>query len=178
MIKKLSYLLLVIGIALGPAYWIYAKFFTGEQALLLSLSRTGDGPWRSGEFSMRADMAPAGLILHAQGSFSPGMADGRPPKDRYTATLHRNGAAARPLAFTLNAGKTANGNASFKEHLVLLQVVQEGRYRLEVSALGEPAIRPDQMRLEIRQHLHEPDSRIVTAGMLVFIVGILGLVAI
>ena len=32
------------------------------------------------------------------------------------------------------------------------------------------------MQLEARQHLHEPDNRIVTAGLVAMVLGILGFV--
>lgn len=175
--KTLSLLLLIAGLVAGPAYWVYAKFYTGSQAAQLTLEKTGASAvatWRSPEFSLSPDMAPVGLILHAGGSFAPNMDESRPPKDRYSATLFRDGVAAKPLAFTLGVKHITDSNPAFKEHLLFFQVVQAGRYHVDVTPAAEPDIRLDGMRLEIRQHLHEPDSDIVTAGMVVMILGILG----
>ena len=38
MMKTVSLLLLAAGMLLGPAYWIYAKFFSGSPAALVSLT--------------------------------------------------------------------------------------------------------------------------------------------
>lgn len=175
--KKLSLLLLIAGLIAGPAYWVYAKFYTGSQAALLTLEK-GDpsaaATWRSPEFILTRDMAPVGLILEAGGSFSPNMDESRPPKDRYTATLFRDGEAAKPLAFTLGVKHVTDSNPAFKEHLLFFKVVRAGHYHLEVTPAAEPDIKLDRMRLDVRQHLHEPDSNIVTIGMVVMILGILG----
>lgn len=175
--KKISLLLLIVGLIVGPAYWIYAKFYTGSQAALLTLEKADATPtaiWRSPEFSLTPDMAPAGLILNAGGSFSPNMDESRPPKDRYAAILFKDGEAAKPLNFTLGVKSISDSNPAFKEHLLFFQVVQAGRYHMEVTPAAEPAIRLDRMQLEIRQHLHEPDSKVVTLGMVVMVLGILG----
>jgi hypothetical protein len=176
--KNISLLLLAVGLLLGPAYWIYAKFYSGSQAALVPLSKldAAAGTWRSAEFKMSADMAPVGLILKSQGSFSPNMDESRPPKDLYAALLSRNGEAAKPLGFELNAGSTSNSNPTFNSHLVLFQVVKEGTYQLEIRPAAAPAIALDKVELEIRQKLVEPSPNIVLAGVLLLVFGILGLV--
>lgn len=181
--KKISLLLLIAGLLAGPGYWIYAKFYTGSQATLVSLTRTEGKErapvWRSPAFSLSRDMAPLGLILVARGRLPAGQQAGAPPKDHYTATLFKDGAAAQPLAFTLAIrGNSAPTDPVFREHLLLFQVVQDGRYQLEMAPVAPPAIPLDQVRLELRQHVLEPDSRVVTGGLLVLMLGILGLVLI
>ena len=175
--KTVSLLLLIAGLVAGPAYWVYAKFYTGSQAALLTLNKADAAAlasWRSPEFSLTPDMAPVGLILNAGGSFAPNMDESRPPKDRYAATLFKDGEAAKPLAFTLGVKHVSDSNPAFKEHLLFFQVVQAGRYHVEITPAAEPDIKLDRMQLEIRQHLHEPDSNVVTIGMVVMILGILG----
>lgn len=181
--KKLSLLLLLAGLLAGPGYWTYAKFYTGSQATLVNLTRTESQgsvqTWRSPAFTLSRDMAPLGLILVAHGRLPAGQHAGGPPKDHYTATLSKDGSAARPLAFTLAIkGNSAPTNPVFREHLLLFQVVQDGRYQLEVAPAAPPAIPLEQVQLELRQHVLEPDSRVVTGGLLVLMLGILGLVLI
>jgi hypothetical protein len=178
MLKKISLLLLVVGLALGPGYWVYGKFYTGSRAALIDLKRVDASPasaWRSAEFGLSPDMAPLGLILDAGGQLAPNPDASRPPKDRYAAVLFKDGQAAKPLGFTLGVKSTADSNPAFKEHLVYFQVVQPGRYHVEVTPAAAPDIRLDRMQLEVRQHLHEPDSKLVTIGMVVMILGIMGL---
>lgn len=181
MIKMTSFALIVLGLLLAPAYWIYAKFYTGSPSALLSLTSsvshdTGQIVWQSGDFALEEDMAPVGLILLAQGHFSPNMDESKPPKDLYTATLSRDGEAAKPLNFSLGVSHVSDSNPAFREHLLLLQQVRPDNYRMVVTAMNPPAIEIEKMQLQVRQHLHEPDPRVVTGGIVLFILGILGLV--
>lgn len=181
MIKMTSFALIALGLLLAPAYWIYAKFYTGSQTALLSLTSSaspeaGHTTWQSGEFVLGDGMAPVGLILLAQGHFSPNMDEHKPPKDLYTATLSRGGDVAKPLTFTLGVSNVSDSNPAFREHLLLMNQVQPGNYRIEVTPVNPPAIQIDQMQLQVRQNLHEPDPRVVTGGIVLLILGILGLV--
>jgi hypothetical protein len=179
--KTISLLLLIIGLILAPAYWIYSKFYTGKQTAMLNLGKL-EGPaekWRSPTFELLPDMAPVGLILHVNASFKPTSLDeGQPPQDRYLVTLIKEGQSAKPLPIVLKAGKNADANPVFKEHLLFLQVVQGGHYQIEVTPASEPRMKIGQMRLEVRQNLQEPNSRVVTGGILLLVLGLLGLIAI
>ncbi len=176
--KTISLLLLAAGMLLGPAYWIYAKFYSGSQAALVPLIQldAAAGTWRSAEFSMTGTMAPVGLILKSQGSFTPNKDESRPPKDLYAALLGRDGETAKPLGFELNAGSIGNSNPVFNTHLVLFETVKEGRYHLEITPSGPPNIPLQRVELEVRQHLVEPNPNIVMAGVLLLVLGVLGLV--
>lgn len=178
MMKTVSLLLLATGMLLGPAYWIYAKFYSGSQAALVPLAKldAAAGTWRSAEFRLTAQMVPVGLILKSQGSFAPNMDENRPPKDLYAALLSRDGERAKPLGFELNAGSIGNSNPTFNSHLVLLQTVKEGSYQLEIEPSGPPNIPLRKVELEVRQHLVEPNPNIVMAGVLLLVLGVLGLV--
>ena len=153
MMKNVSLLLLAVGLLLGPAYWVYAKFFSGSLAALVPLAKQDEaaGIWRSGPFTLSADMAPVGLILKSQGSFSPNMDENRPPKDLYAALLSRDNETAKPLGFELSAGSTGNSNPTFITHLVLLQSVTAGHYQLEIRPADSPSIPLQKVELEIRQ---------------------------
>lgn len=179
--KILSIVVLVCGLVVGPAYWIYSKFYTGSEAALVSLKPVAVKPglakeWQSDPFTLAEGMAPAGLILIAQGHFSPNMDENRPPKDGYSATLSRDGEAATPLEFSLGVKHVSDSNPAFREHLLLMQKVQPGQYTLSVRQAAEPAIEIDRMQLQIRQHLQEPDPDIVMAGITMLMLGLLGLV--
>ena len=182
MMKVLSIALLVLGLLVGPGYWIYGKFYTGSEAALLTLTAApgtkGAPPrWQSGEFSLREAMAPVGLVLVAHGHVAADDADpGIPPKDLYTATLYRGDEAAKPLGFSLGLKRVTEGEQTFREHLLLMQKVRDGRYRMVVSGVSPPRIHIDAVQLQVRRNLHEPDPHVVTAGIVLFVLGILGLV--
>jgi len=181
--KLFSLLLLVIGLILAPAYWIHAKFYTGKQTAMLTLASVAGadkaaGSWRSAPFQLQAEMAPVGLILHVDASFSPNMDEHKPPMDRYNVTISRQGEVAKPLLITLKAANVANGNPMFKEHLLFMQNVQPGSYQVEVAPASDLTMKVEKMRLEVRQNLSEPNSHIVTGGIVLLVLGLLGLIAI
>lgn len=178
--KTLSPLLLVAGLILAPAYWIYAKFYTGKQTVMLTLDKAAGTAekWRSAAFELHPEMAPVGLILHVDASIAPRMAEHAPPQDRYNVTLFKAGVAAKPLLITLKAGNSANGNQAFKEHLLFMQAVHGGSYQVEVTPASEPGMKIVKMRLEVRQNLQEPDSQVVTGGIVLLVLGLLGLIVI
>lgn len=179
--KKLSLLALIVGLALAPAYWIYSRFYTGSEVVLINLTpqpgqATLARTWQSTPFKLDEGMAPVGLILHAQGHFSPNMDENRPPRDSYSATLSHNGTAAKPLAFSLGVKHVSDSNPAFKEHLLLMQKTQPGDYTVTIAQAAEPAIVIDQMQLQVRQNLQEPDPNIVMAGIVLIVLAIFGLI--
>jgi hypothetical protein len=181
--KTISLLLLIAGLILAPAYWIYAKFYTGKQTAMLTLSKVEGADkastiWRSAPFKLQDEMVPVGLILHVDASFSPNMDEFKPPLDRYNVMLSNQGDKAKPLLITLKASSTSDSNPIFKEHLLFMQAVQSGDYQIEVAPASDLTMKVDQMRLEIRQNLSEPDSNIVTGGIVLLVLGLLGLIAI
>ena len=179
--KMTSLILVLAGLLLGPAYWIYAKFYTGTQLLSVPLTAktdaaTGLQVWQSASFDMKDAAAPVGLILIAQGQFSPNMDENKPPKNTYGAILHRDGEASAPLNFILGVKHVSDSNPAFREHLLLMHKVTPGNYDLTVEARSPAEIQIYKMELQVRQNLHEPDPRVVTGGIVLFILGILVLV--
>lgn len=179
--KLLALALIVCGLVLAPVYWIHARFYTGSDAALLTLEADAARPaqartWRSAPFTLAPEMAPVGLILVAQGHFSPNMDESRPPRDAYSATLSHDGVAGQPITFSLGVKSVSDSNPAFREHLLLMNKVQAGEYAITVSQAAEPAIAIDRMQLQVRQHLKEPDPNVVMAGIGLVVLGILVLV--
>lgn len=175
--KTLALLLLVAGLLAGPGYWIYARFFTGSRVAMLDLTHEAAADWRSPVFDLSADMAAVGLILHVQTHSAP-VEEGRVRQNRCLATLHRDNEAAKPLAFTLRSTHAVEPDPSFREHLLFMQEVRPGRYWLEIEPSAPADMTLGKLRLEVRRNLAEPDSRVVTTGLVLFVIGLVGLVAI
>ncbi len=178
--KSLFLLCLAIGLIMAPGYWIYARFYAGKQTAMLTLEPVageGSAAWRSAAFELRTEMAPVGLNLHVDASFSPNMDEHKPPMDRYRVMITKPEEAARPLLITLQASNSANGNPMFKEHLLFMPVVRAGSYRVEVAADAEPTMKVEKMRLEVRQNQSEPNSHVVAGGIVLLVLGLLGLIA-
>lgn len=176
--KTISLLLVAAGLLLGPAYWIYAKFYTGAEVARIDLKSSGESlpVWTSPDFKLKAEMAPAGLILRTQASFAPNRSEGSPPEDAYLAILSRAGVAADPLGITLKASSSGNTHPVFNNPLILMEQVQAGDYQLTVKAANPVRMPVSQMTLLVREHITEPEPNVVMAGIILFILGILGLV--
>lgn len=173
--KSAALACLILGLVAGPVYWVYAKFFTGSRLVMLDLKAEG-GVYRSPEFQLEPGMAPVGLILHLSTNL-PGMPDdGSTPANSYQVTLSRDGETAKPLGVSFKAHSRSEPNPSFREHLLYFKEVQGGRYRVEMTPKGEPEMPVGSLRLEVRQHILEPDSKVVTAGMVLLTLGIITLV--
>jgi hypothetical protein len=165
---------ILVGLVIGPAYWVYGKFYSGRGVQTLSLAASGDGKFISGEFRVTPDMAPAGVILTANGSFAANMPDDQPPQVGYAATLYKNGAQFNIARFPLKAGSTGNTNPSFKERLFYLEAPQDGLFRMELQAMTPQTIKLDSVQIQVKANIKEPDGRLVSAGMILMIVAVLG----
>ncbi|HEX8978636.1 MAG TPA: hypothetical protein VF811_02905 [Parasulfuritortus sp.] len=175
MMKTLYILLLILGLPIGPGYWVYAKLYSGKLAMTLPLAPGEGGALVSPPFKLEPGMAPVGLVFHTQGSFVPRQDEDKPPKDEYTATLTGPGGAPQSVPFPLAAQAVANSNPVFNVPLLWMDKATAGEYRLEVRPTGQPVIRLEHPRLDVRANVQEPDGRIVSVGLLMMIAGFLGL---
>jgi hypothetical protein len=175
MTKTIYLLLVIIGLPLGPGYWIYAKLFSGKPAMTLPMTAAGEGSQATAPFRLDAGMQPAGLVFHTQGYFVPRMDENKPPKDDYKATLYKNGSVMQTIPFSLSAGSVANSNPVFNERLVWLGTVDPAEYRLDIKPVNDPVIQLNHAELQVRANVQEPDGRIVSAGLLMLIIGLMAL---
>lgn len=173
MLKTFSLLLILAGLVLGPAYWVYVVHFTGRVAQTVELHSGDAGTWTSASFRLEPAMAPVGLILRAAGSFAPNMPVDQPPRDRYRAVLHQDGTAGTPIRLELGVKAIADSNPRFQERLLLLQHPKAGKYRLELIPEAAPVIRLSNVELDVRAGVQQTDNRIVAAGIAAIALGAL-----
>jgi hypothetical protein len=171
--KIMLYLAILAGLIIGPGYWVYGKFYSGHTVREMTLTVVGEGKFTSAGFRITPDMAPAGVILSANGVFAPNMPDDQPPQVGYEARLMKNGTPFNAAKFALKAGSTGNTTPSFKEHLFFLEAPQDGEFMMELEAKTPQTMKLDNVRIAVKANLHEPDGRIVSAGMLVAVVALL-----
>lgn len=172
--KPLLVLLILIGSGLGPGYWLYAKLYSGRIAQRLDLEVAEDGRLLSPPFRLDPSLQPVGLVLHAMGSFTPNRDPDKPPKDGYGATLYKDGVVFLTGTLTLPASSVAASNPIFRERLFWLEAAPAGEYHLEIVPVRPAEIKLDQVRLEARAAMREPDGRLVSAGLLALLAGVLG----
>ena len=166
MLKSFAWLLILAGLLLGPVYWVYITYFTGNVAATLPLQTGEGGKLVSASFRLGPDMNPIGLILKTQGSFAPNMDDNKPPRDLYQAVLFHDGVPGQPIKFQLGVKAVADSNPVFQERLLLLQVQGGGEYRLEITPLAEPEITLQHPELVVRQQVQMADTRLVAGGII------------
>lgn len=171
--KIAIYLALLVGLAIGPAYWIYGKFYSGQSAQRITLVRNDVGIYSSAAFRITPAMAPAGVIMTASASFAPNMPDDQPPQVGYEARLSKDGVPFNVAKFALKASSTGNTNPTFKERLFYLEAPQDGMFTFELEAKTPQTMQLDSVTLEINANIREPDGRIVSAGMVLAIVAVL-----
>jgi hypothetical protein len=167
-------LVILVGLVVGPAYWVYGKFYSGRVNQTITLNAAGDGKFVSTEFRVTPDMAPAGIVMTATGGFAPNTPDDQPPQVGYAATLYKNGVPFNVAKFPLKASSTSESNPVFKERLFYLEAPQEGTFRMDIEAKTPQTIRLDSVKIELMANIQEPDGRIVSAGMVLMIVAMLG----
>ncbi|MBK6744893.1 MAG: hypothetical protein IPG66_18850 [Hydrogenophilales bacterium] len=168
-------LAILVGLVIGPIYWIYGKFYSGRTAQTLTLKESREGKFVSGEFRVTPDMAPTGVVLTATGSFAPNMPEDQPPKVGYAATLFKDGTQFNIAKFPLKASSTSETNPVFKERLFYLEAPQDGLFRMELEAMTPQTIKLDSVQIEVKANVQEADGRVVSVGMVLMIVAVLGL---
>ncbi len=168
-----SWLLILAGLALGPGHLLHAVYLTSREAATVRLSPGADGSWASEGFRLLPAMGPVGLILKAEGRFSPNLPGDQPPRDRYRAVLHQGDRAGSPIPLELEVHPTADTTPHFRERLVLLARPQAGVYRLELLPETPPGIALDRVELEVRSQVQQVDNRLVAAGILALGLGAL-----
>jgi hypothetical protein len=174
MIKRIFLFLLLAGLLLGPGYWLYVKLHSGKVAMTMNLAAANDGRLTSQPFKLDSDMQPVGLILHAEGSFTPRKDEDKPPKDEYTATVFKDGKILQTVEFPLGTKSVANTKPVFNERLLWLGRVESGTYSIEIRPAGEPLIHLDKPSLGIMANVEEPEGRVVNVGLLLFVIGLFG----
>ena len=169
-IKYIYLILMLVGALLGPTYWFYEKLYSGEVALTMALTTTGDGSYTTQPFKLDASMQPAGLIFLGQGHIPPTQEGSPPPTDIYLATLYKDGVKSQSIPFPLTAG---DADPVFKERLLWLKKLQGADYRLEIRPARPASITLERPRIEIRAGVQEPNNLIATAGFMLLIFGFL-----
>jgi hypothetical protein len=173
-LKILAWLCVVGGTALGPVYWVYLNFYSGEVVARLPLASSAAG-LRSPVFRLHPGQAPVGLILRAQGSFTvdPAQLPMQPPRNRYRAVLTQDERTGEPVGFVLGVKKLSDNTPSFREPLFLLNAPAAGEYRLDVATAAPPEITLTEPVLEVRANLGEADNGLAAAGILAIGFGLL-----
>ena len=171
-------LLLVLGLLLGPAYYAYCIYLSGETAQSVPMTERGDR-W----------VLPDGSILRYHNSLGykpvtlelspemnlvslrllvefPEQATEKPTPIQYQATLQQPDHAA--LERTLRvAGKPGTGRADFGT----VEILYAGQYVFLLEEIGSPANTPG-LTLEVREKIDSPNRYVIWIGMTLLLVAL------
>jgi hypothetical protein len=166
-------LLIVLGLAIGPGYYAYAKWFSGrlERSYILderaerwvlpdgSIQRTRSGlAFKPLALSLHPDMNKVQLRFAFHAAAGAGTAAGT---NEYAVSLAfmRYPVAERMLRVELRPGETA------RVALQPLEVTAPGEHAFMLQEVGQPAVAVDKVELEVWRNVETPRSVVFALGM-------------
>ena len=168
MISRGQWLVLLIGLVVGPGYLLYARLLTGEHLLTEPLVTARDDPaaeiaWpRAMDVDLRPAMNPLAIRVRARHDATEG-----PRTDvLYVGTLSRGERTLWRSRFAFRPG------AEQTVRVATVEVPETGVYRLEIQRLRgrRPALR--EMSASLRRNVHVADERVYGGGLIAFFASI------
>ena len=169
--RPFGFALLVIGLLLGPAYFVYAKFFSGVAVGSYAL-RAGPGGFDPVSVALAPEASPVRVVLRLSVQYGPSKDGPSVPRNRYQAVATRDGAPVAEHSFELVANSVESSFQEFTWDFATLQVTKPGDYRLTLRETAPPEMQVISAYLNVRRTVLEPDLRGVWAGA-----GLIGLAA-
>ncbi|MGA7179681.1 MAG: hypothetical protein WBX11_08870 [Thiobacillaceae bacterium] len=174
--KSAGIVLLIIGVILGPGYYIYTRFYTGREIteLPLEFSAGPDGrPVAIARFDLLPVMGPVTVILNLTISYGPTLTPPNTPRNRYRARITLNGTTILSQPFTLKATQVEATPAQvFKHSLPVMSIKTPGEYRLELAQDGEAEMEIKQASVQVRAGVHYLNTTLLAVGIVLLSAGV------
>jgi hypothetical protein len=173
-------LLLVLGLVLGPAYYGYCVYLSGETAQSIPMTERDkrwvlpDGSilrfhnslgYKPVPLDLKPEMNLVALRLVLEFPDGDGDARNAPPV-QYQATLQQPGNAALERTIRIDAG-SGRRTGDFGT----VEIGFAGQYLFLLEEVGAPAATP-RLALEVRQNIETPNRYVVWLGMTLLIVAL------
>lgn len=170
--KRTGVLILLLGLLLGPGYYVYARFFSGE--LVASQVLEIDGKhFAPIALSLDPNMGAIGLVLRFSVSHGPTPVPPDTPRSDYRVRVFEGERVILEQTFSLQSSEVeSTPGRQFQRALPVLYVNHPGVYHLELAAQGEPGMRVHSADLQVRAHVREPDLRLLVAGGVMVAIGL------
>jgi hypothetical protein len=172
--RPVTLAIFILGLLLGPGYFLYTKYLTGTAAGTYPLTRTARG-FEPLVLRLPPEMSPVRLILRLSAQHGPSFG-GATPRNRYRAAVSRGGATAAETPIELASNTVESSFQEFGHVLATLDVGQASEYRLQIEETAEPGMQVTGASVEVRRNVGEPDMRVVWAGVAMLAVAVAGLV--
>jgi hypothetical protein len=161
-VRPAALVLLALGLALGPGYFLYAKYLTGAGVGTYPLDGAPGGGFAPVAMTLEPGMSPVRLVLRLSAEHGTGYPPA--PRNGYRAVVTGSTGTVATSTFEL---VSSTFESSFQElgHVVAtFEVPAAGEYRVGIEAAGEPQMRVTAAAVEVRRNVREPDLRVVWTG--------------
>lgn len=167
----MSVVLLMLGLLLGPGYYVYARYFSGQvvatQAMPLSATRI-----EVVNVAVSPDMNPIGLVLRFSAAHGPTPIPPNAPRNHYRARVMDGERVVLEQRFELIAPTVESAPlAQFQQALPVFDAERAATYRLELNAEGEAEMPLHSVDVQVRAGMRSPDYRVVAAGVVLLVLG-------
>lgn len=177
--KRTGIILLILGLLLGPGYYVYTRFFSGDVVATQPLPLARDGAGERFEpvlLSLAPEMQPIGLVLRFTVSHGPTIQPTYTPRSDYRARLLDGERVILDQRFSLQSPEVESTPSRVFQHaLPVLAIEHAGSYRLTVDAEGEPQMTVHSADVQVRANVREPDLQLVAVGAALVAVGLLAI---
>ncbi|MGF1615031.1 MAG: hypothetical protein ACFCVA_14290 [Gammaproteobacteria bacterium] len=185
--KSVAIVLIVCGLLLGPAYYVFYRYFSGDVVMVLPVAvqdrPTAGVQSHAPAIAPRAfepvvlrldpEMNPVRLTLKLRGHWNTFLVE--PGHNRHRATLTGEGGVIADSVFQISATGPEPGWQVYREVLATLEVPTSGDYTLVLKEVAQQNMVASDFVVEVRRNVHSPDTRIVVAGALMLCLGFIAL---
>lgn len=176
MSKPAGLALLILGLILGPGYFIYTRFYTGREItdLPLEFQQQGDGTSRAAaEFDLLPEMGVVTFIVSMTASHGPVLNPPNMPRNTYRARVTFNGDAVVTKDFTFKATQMEATPAwVFRQALPVMKIGTPGKYALDLVQKKDAGMQIIQASVQARAGVHHINQIALTTGIVLMVLGV------
>jgi hypothetical protein len=173
-VRPFALLLLALGLAAGPGYFLYGKYLTGASVGTYPLAAASGGGFAPLALTLEPGMSPVRLVLRLSAEHGSGYPPA--PRNRYRAVVSGEVGVLATSDFELVSSTVESSFQELRYVIGTFPVPTAGAYRLAIEATAEPGMRVTAAQVEVRRNVREPDLRVVWAGVALIGLGVLSLV--
>lgn len=168
--------LLVIGLALGPGYYVYSHFLSGKVVSSHPLTvrhEAAGNRFDPVNIELGPSMGKIGLILRFQTDHGPVMTPTQMPHNSYRAILKSGNQTVFDQPFMLASSSLEHESLlNYSEAMPIFKADTSGTYQLEISQTGEAGMNLISAVVQVRKDVVEPSSTLMTAGFGMLLAGV------
>lgn len=174
-------ILLIAGLVIGPVYYTYIRFFTGEIVTTQTVAlqqNSGKLLFDPIELQLSPEMNEVGLIIRIDASHGPLILSSNPPINKYHAIVSDGTNMLVDTHFSNTSPSVdSTPSMSFQDTLPLFKVNQRGTYQLKITVEGETEMQILKTEVQVRENVKKPDMIIVITGIALLAAGILAILS-